>query len=187
MKCYLCLDSPIVSITRTFFQAAVTERGFDAMRTNLGVQFECFASPLNCHFAWHCSAFPDTDNAFGSLGSFFDFHPTTGSFEANPPYIPEILTSMAEHMSTLLGASDAPLSFVVVVPVWTDCAYWKALVASAFNTRDHLIWTADAHGFCDGAQHTRPAHQVCVPAQVYMAEVCSAAGVANASVFMFAS
>jgi hypothetical protein len=51
----------------------------------MGVSVECFASPLNCHLPAFCSAFPDTDAAFGSLGSFFDFFPTEGSFQVNPP------------------------------------------------------------------------------------------------------
>jgi len=39
-----------------------------------GVECEGFASPLNCRLgAGHfCSAFPDTDAAFGSIGSFFN-------------------------------------------------------------------------------------------------------------------
>lgn len=34
----------------------------------------------------YCSAFWDTDRWFGSCGSFLDFHPTSGSFEVNPPF-----------------------------------------------------------------------------------------------------
>ena len=48
---------------------------------------ECFASPLNCYCPRFCSAFPDTDSVFGSVGSFFDFEFVEGSFEANPPFV----------------------------------------------------------------------------------------------------
>ena len=34
---------------------------------------ELFASPLNCHHARYCSAFPDLDRFFGSRGSFFRY------------------------------------------------------------------------------------------------------------------
>jgi hypothetical protein len=49
---------------------------FHVLREELGVSLECFASPLNCYFGRYCSAFRDLDPCFGSLGSFFDFHPT---------------------------------------------------------------------------------------------------------------
>jgi hypothetical protein len=41
-------------------------------------KMECFASPLNCRYSRFCSAFLDTDFAFGSVGSFFDFSPRSG-------------------------------------------------------------------------------------------------------------
>ena len=39
------------------------------LRERLGVGFECFASPLNCHLPRFCSAFPDVDAPFGSAGA----------------------------------------------------------------------------------------------------------------------
>ncbi|CAN0172925.1 unnamed protein product [Phaeothamnion confervicola] len=41
-------------------------------------QLECFASPLNCRYSSFCSAFKDVDSRFGSIGSFFEFHPNEG-------------------------------------------------------------------------------------------------------------
>jgi len=69
------------------FHAAVVDRVFFFLRDRLQVTMECFASPFNCHFGAFCSAFGDTDCWFGSVGSFFDFHPTQGSFEWNPPFL----------------------------------------------------------------------------------------------------
>ena len=54
---------------------------FDVLLQGMSIQFECFASPLNCRYGRFCSAFPDTDMAFGSLGSFFEFRPQQGSYE----------------------------------------------------------------------------------------------------------
>ena len=51
------------------FQAACPPAVFTLLRERLGVAFEGFASPLNCHFPRHCSAFPDVDAPFGSVGS----------------------------------------------------------------------------------------------------------------------
>ena len=72
------------------FQAAAGEHVFRALLQHVGASLECFASPLNCHFAAFCSAFPDTDAPFGSLGDFFAFRPQRGSFQANPPFVPEV-------------------------------------------------------------------------------------------------
>ena len=67
------------------YQAALPPACFRVLQ-QFGVSMECFASPLNCHFSRFCSAFADTDSAFGSVGSFFEFMPTSGLYEANPPF-----------------------------------------------------------------------------------------------------
>eukprot|EP00471_Norrisiella_sphaerica_P012012 CAMPEP_0184503582 /NCGR_PEP_ID=MMETSP0113_2-20130426/51963_1 /TAXON_ID=91329 /ORGANISM="Norrisiella sphaerica, Strain BC52" /LENGTH=414 /DNA_ID=CAMNT_0026893107 /DNA_START=2068 /DNA_END=3312 /DNA_ORIENTATION=+ len=89
------------------FQAALNEEAFEILNTKLGVDFECFASPLNSYFGNFCSAFPDTDSVFGSVGSFFDLPidgTVKGSFEANPPFISLIMTEMALHIHKLMHA-----------------------------------------------------------------------------------
>ena len=58
--------------------AAAPESVFLFLHQRLGVRMEFFASPLNCYFRRFCSAFPDTDRFFGSMGSVFDFFPRTG-------------------------------------------------------------------------------------------------------------
>ena len=108
------------------FQGALHEALFDTLRRRLGCSFECFASPINCHFHAHCSAFPDTDGAFGSCGSFFDkdsFWPDEGCFEANPPFVPLIMDHMVAHMDLLLRRAQRKgksLSFIVVIPYWSE-------------------------------------------------------------------
>lgn len=142
------------------FQAALSEHGFDVLKRHLGVTLECFASPLNCHFRYYCSAFSDIEAAFGSVGSFFDkarFAPISGSFEANPPFIPELMSAMALRIEELLrtaAGSNKPLSFCIVVPGWTEAESWKLLSRSPFRRARWLVAKED-HGFCDGAQHQR--------------------------------
>ena len=48
---------------------------FLALKEELGVTHECYASPLNQsdHTLSICSLFLDSDSWFGSRGSFFDF------------------------------------------------------------------------------------------------------------------
>jgi len=65
-------------------QAALHPQVFDALAEDFDCTAECFASPLNCRWDRYCSASVDVDQPFGSLGSFFDFSPIRGSFEANP-------------------------------------------------------------------------------------------------------
>jgi phosphorylated CTD-interacting factor 1 len=136
-------------------QCALSEHGFDALKGALDVTFECFASPLNCMYDVYCSAFPDTDCHFGSVGSFFDFFPTEGSFEANPPFIRPIMAAMVRHIEQLLAAPAAKaLSFVVIVPGWTEMVAWALLQESKFKQLEMLVAAAD-HGYCSGAQHQR--------------------------------
>ena len=86
--CYSAMRCFLIGFVASVRQA-VGQDGFDALAARLGVTQECFASPLNCRFdRGHCSAFADTDGGFGSCGSFLQFEPAEGSYEANPPFVP---------------------------------------------------------------------------------------------------
>lgn len=147
------------------YQAALGEDAFDALKSNLGVSCEVFASPLNCRYGSFCSQFFDMDKYFGSLGSFFSdkFEPTRGSFEMNPPFVPETISKAVDKAESLLRRareSEEPLSFVVVVPAWKECKFWQALSKSEFLRIPAAdIIAAEDHGFVDGAQHSRPARE----------------------------
>ena len=79
-----------------------------------------------------------------------------------------VLDATAEHMQKCLtaaatakgGALAGALSFVVVVPGWTEGAGWALLEGSPFLQFKLVVAAAD-HGFCDGASHQRkdPYHQ----------------------------
>jgi phosphorylated CTD-interacting factor 1 len=102
----------------------------------------------------HGSAFLDTDAPFGSVGSFFDMAPRCGSFEVNPPFVVEVMLRMVEHITALLAASQGPLSFVVVVPVWEACPFYTALKTHS-SLRRAIFIPREEHGYCDGASHQR--------------------------------
>ena len=51
---------------------------------------------------------------------FLNFYPTSGSFEANPPFSDELMAAMVDHMESLLGETSEPLSFIVFIPDWRD-------------------------------------------------------------------
>lgn len=96
-------------------QCALPEDVFDVLHTYLQTNFECFASPLNCRYSSFCSAFPDTDEVFGGKGSFFEFFPSKGSYEVNPPFIEGIMAASVRHVQELLTSEDG-LSFTFVIP-----------------------------------------------------------------------
>jgi hypothetical protein len=156
---YCCL-ARYETIKGAGYQCAVPPVAFDAahQELGLGMTIECFASPFNCRYRDYCSAFPDLERPFGSLGSFFDDHsffPSHGSFEANPPFVPETMYAMNAKLERLLANPEATaLSFLVIVPVWGTAGtdYVKELEASTFCIAKARILAAD-HSFCDGAQH----------------------------------
>ncbi|CAM9597240.1 unnamed protein product [Pylaiella littoralis] len=136
------------------FQASMGGDAFDVLLRHFGAKMECFASPFNCRYSRYCSAFKDTDEPFGSVGSFFDFRPTEGAYEANPPFVRDVILKMANHMDSLLEATSKALTFVVIVPCWEDSAGWKRLRDSVFLSK-HIKLDQKDHGYCEGKQHLR--------------------------------
>jgi len=133
--------------------AALPSAVFRQLEQDFGVSVECFASPFNSYFPSYCSAFPDVDGVFGSLGSFFHLIPRQGSFEANPPFSEELMDRMVDHMEDLLGQNPlGPLSFAVVLPHWEDNSAHQRLCQSSF-LRETLVIPAKQHFYKSGLQH----------------------------------
>ncbi|KAF0694224.1 Aste57867_14883 [Aphanomyces stellatus] len=137
------------------FQAALNEECFDVLLTHFDAKMECFASPFNCRYGRFCSAFLDTDMVFGSYGSFFDFRPASGCFEANPPFVPSLIAKMAEHMTDCLTKAAKPLAFIIIIPAWEHTEGWQQLRNSSFN-KHYLLISQKHHGYCEGKQQMRP-------------------------------
>uniref|UniRef100_A0A0G4GE53 PCIF1 WW domain-containing protein n=1 Tax=Chromera velia CCMP2878 TaxID=1169474 RepID=A0A0G4GE53_9ALVE len=131
-RCVWCVLAVYEAMGGAGFQAALPGDAFGLLKKKMSLRFECFGSPLNCWWPRFCSASVLTDSFFGSQGSFFDFRPSSGAFEANPPFVPEVMSSMVEHMEALLHAAEGPLLFFVIVPDWTPTQMWGALAASPF-------------------------------------------------------
>ena len=142
------------------FQSGVGPRVFATLRAAAGVAFEAFASPLNCyHTKGFCSAFPDVDAPFGTRGDFFKLADAgafkRGAAQVNPPFVSGVMRRVAETIERVLteaSENDAPLTFVVFVPGWTDEWAWSALNNSRFLVTKFVVAAAD-HGYCDGAAH----------------------------------
>ena len=134
--CILAMTMRYDALGGSGFQAALPGAAFRALRAKFGVNFECFASPLNAYYERYCSAHADIDAPFGSLGSFYDFSPRRGAFECNPPFAPAPLLRAARRCDALLAAAEArrdALAFAFVAPVWTDQPAWAAVDGSRFK------------------------------------------------------
>ena len=136
------------------FQAAIHGGCFDVLLSEFGCILECFASPMNCRYEHFCSAHIATDASFGSIGSFFHFRPTSGSFEANPPFDDATIQKMVAHMEMLLGSSEKPLNFAIIIPYLPDQQGWN-LVYNSIYKRAHLKVLQSEHGYYEGSQHDR--------------------------------
>ena len=90
------------------FQAGLGANVFRELQRLFGCNFEAFASPLNCFYGPHCSAFADTDSPFGSRGSFATFAPCQGSYQVNPPFVPAIIDHMAEKYACVQRVTSSP-------------------------------------------------------------------------------
>lgn len=142
----------------TSLQAALPYKVFNKIEEELNINHECFASPLNAYNDSYCSAFLDTDKIFGSSGSFFNFNPKNGFYEANPPFNEIIMQKMVEHIEYLLINTDDELSFLIIVPKWNDEAspMWQSLSHSRYNklyfdidSNDHEYYKGDKFKYSD--------------------------------------
>jgi hypothetical protein len=107
-----------------------------------GVRNEAFASPFNSRLIVgfddtnFCSAFPDTDSIFGSLGPFgaAPLQSRRGAWAVNPPYIETIMSATGETLIKAMGdaSDDAPLLAFVLIPKWDDAPSVRSFLDSKF-------------------------------------------------------
>jgi len=138
---------------------------------------EGFASPFNATLPRFASVFPDVDWHFGSVGRFlecnFDGDDEEEFCEANPPFTPGIMLTMANHMTKVLEKADndnTRLTFAVIVPSADnkkkknkDEAVVKHEALTSFRNLEssvycttHIKLKSREHGYVEGAQHLRP-------------------------------
>eukprot|EP01059_Diplonema_ambulator_P011595 TRINITY_DN21597_c0_g1_i1.p1 TRINITY_DN21597_c0_g1~~TRINITY_DN21597_c0_g1_i1.p1 ORF type:complete len:378 (+),score=113.97 TRINITY_DN21597_c0_g1_i1:141-1136(+) len=122
---------------RSGLQDAVPKEVMGVLQRRLDVEVEGFASPINSELGCFCSMFPETDVVFGSLGSFWDFSPTSGSIEVNPPFTEQVMADLDGRITALLTATPHPLSFTLIIPEWTDPPT-PSITSIRANPHDHL-------------------------------------------------
>ena len=65
----MALRYDCLSKTKSAYQAALPHKLMQRLSTKLGVNHECFASPLNHYFPSYCSVFHDTDRTLDQAPS----------------------------------------------------------------------------------------------------------------------
>ena len=78
---------------------------------------ELFGSPFNATLDRFCSAFPDLEKDFGSIGSFFDLHLHSGVYFMNPPYDETLMEESVQKVLSALN-SDERITVILVLPLW---------------------------------------------------------------------
>lgn len=109
--------------------SSVAKKLFERNFTNEG-----FASPINSKFkelgGSYCSAFPEIDKPFGSLGSFFK-QELNGNWYINPPFIEIILEEVSKKIQKTLEKEQSQ-TIVYIHPDWKDSASYEILVKSKY-------------------------------------------------------
>ncbi len=99
-------------------QLAVLPNIMEQMKQDYNLNFECFASAINNTFPKFCSIYWDLEKYFGSVGSFFNIKPVSGTFGFNPPYQKDIIEIGINRLFEYLDQTTQPLTFIITIPIW---------------------------------------------------------------------
>jgi len=99
-------------------QLAVLPNIMNNMNKDYNLNFECFASSINSTFKNYCSIYWDLEKHFGSVGSFFNIIPISGTFGFNPPYQKDIINLGISKIFYFLKETTESLTFIITIPIW---------------------------------------------------------------------
>lgn len=111
-------------------------RTFDKMGYKTSDSTEGFASAFNHYFDRFCSAFPDLEKPFGSMGSFFDNSSwTTYEVYINPPFDEVLMANAFERIYKYLqNDQNEPHKFLFTIPNWDGFPALDDLKKSEWTT-----------------------------------------------------
>jgi hypothetical protein len=114
-------------------------REYEKMGFSSGDACECFASAFNHYFDTYCSAFPDLERPFGSIGSFFNQNLDSWNkyiVFVNPPFDESLMNNMFERVIGFMEEANRRRlesvedttgklmsydhQYVLTVPFWDD-------------------------------------------------------------------
>ena len=99
-------------------QLAVLPNIMQKMNKDYKLNFECFASSINSTFPNYCSIYYDLEKYFGSVGSFYNMIPISGTFGINPPYQKDIIDYSIHKLFEYLDKTNQNLTFIITIPIW---------------------------------------------------------------------
>ena len=97
---------------------------------------------------WPCSAHFDVDASFGSLGSFFDFWPCTGSYEVNPPFVDSVMIRAVQHCEALLKQASSA-TCMNTAAMSSQCASSANMPTASHTSSDNSTRTQSDIGIGD--------------------------------------
>lgn len=102
-------------------QLAVSPEIMKNFKHEYNFSFESFASAINATSDYFCSAYPDLEKYFGSLGNFFDCSFIEGTYNFNPPFQEDIINIGIEKIFDNINIAknnNKKLTFIITIPVW---------------------------------------------------------------------
>lgn len=145
----------LFEISKVTMQLSVSDAYYLLMENGFKLKVEYFASPINRHLEYFCSAFPDVDYRFGSLGTFFDYAATVhGALPSGTCDCPYQLHLIENCVDEVLGRLDGstPATYIFILPDWTDTDYIPKLRGSPWNRLDLIIPQEDLNFYLHSAR-----------------------------------
>ena len=104
-------------------QLAINPNFKEYLHKKYTVDFELFASAINCYYQNYCSLFYDLEKYFNSKGFFDNIIIKKGFYVANPPFDNKIMENMSIQFIKALQQSKEPLSILITIPEWDKKEY----------------------------------------------------------------
>lgn len=154
IKFLLSLDTLMSSLYKnssSYMHCAIPDKLYLYLKKMFKFNIELFASPLNARTERFCSANPEIDKYFGSIGKIdcktLDIITENGerqslppaSYECNPPYVLELCDYVAKAMISLCEKGD--YLFVCCFPLWEKplANFHKILDNSKFLMHKYIL------------------------------------------------
>lgn len=122
-------------------QLANNPRFYNYLKSHWGVNFELFASGINCLFDNFCSLYPDLEEPLGSKGNFNRIILHSGFYVANPPFDENIVLNMVKRLLEFLNDhTNGELTFFITIPSdWENFEGLELIKGSPFLTFFRIV------------------------------------------------
>lgn len=133
--------------TAETMQLATPPKIYEEFKEKYKITLEGFASPLNRYFDKFCSAFPEVDEPFGSIGSFFDVD-INENIVCNPPFDEEVMDKAIDRLIDAMNKNE--ITTIFVCPQWDDspaiikckeCKYLKKTIKE--DNSEFVMYSTD--------------------------------------------